>query len=262
MSDEIFEQYVREFKEKWVALDGLALLAPRQVRTPYPGHSLLTASNDNGIYFLAIAFLLIHKTRPLLIEEKDWLKRALNELYSDGFPTSRNPGRVSESEIDLNSFDNFIGELVCDLLAGSSYRYEMRAYYQEHGPFFDNRNPDNPSPRSIQRPSDVFCYKAAWGDTPGMMECIWFIGGIILTLFDKSDSNQLVTWVRYELLDLAQETERPLPHYQRKLVAISRMIWEAKVDLLKAFQNFFHSPERNLYRMIAEEVLSGRKKQS
>jgi hypothetical protein len=92
---------------RWVAPDGLMKIqGPEEVRDPYPGATLKTAANDNGILWLAYAMWLLDRSGQFGPDDRSRFNDTAERLQVAGRPDvyDRNPHRSG----DRNSLDNLI----------------------------------------------------------------------------------------------------------------------------------------------------------
>lgn len=253
------ESEKREWKaeayRRWVAEDGLMSLAPESFKSPYPGKTLRTCDNDNGILFLAYFHYLLEEQGMLDESDKEIADNAIQRLrHGDVLGIfDRNPGRAFDPE----AHDNYNAITSLSILHGlDHYPIEIVNYGIKHGFTYDNTSPGKLSLKRWRQGTDVSHYKIAFGAIPTPYETLWLALGTLSTVFEKPHvkaSNTLLNWLRQKSIDLyARRHHDQMSPDVRELfeyLASVRELWIWSVNrrtdgkgIEVFFENYFQNP--------------------
>lgn len=257
---------MKKLKELWaqfyLAEDGLGLLFIKNTRGPFPGHTLGTADNDNGIIFAALGYWLGHIHEVSYQADKVRFQQTMKRLRLPSYTGYflRNPGRVNRHE----SHDNYAAIVSLSVLFETGHAAEIAQEGMRNGFIFNTVNPGEFRVRSWRQGSEVSFYKIC-GSTedepmiPTMWEFGWMIGAIITNAFQGKNrgSEHQNAWLRIRALNKKfKESDLGSWGWMDSIFSLARWFWNWKLKRKTAvggmhgigriMASYFHDDEHPL----------------
>lgn len=171
---------IQEIKDKWIAQDGLMRLDAADDREPFPGSTMRTVKNQNGLMFLAE---VIQSLRDKGIDPFDDLRQ---EARFAIFNCQVAPGlfaRNKGNDVFMDSHDNMLGiMLLCRIFGFYPTLYEILEHGERTGWVYDNLKTGSLAGyfTALRQGKDIAVYKIAAYRRPYLLEILWLIGSALV----------------------------------------------------------------------------------
>ena len=195
------EELKRQVYENWMDAAGLVMLEPRSVRgNAYP-------SSGNGIFFLSLFLMLLHKLNAVESRDREHYVSTINNCQRVfcGNPClglfNRYPmGGLTDANLDDEAHDDYQGIVCVSKLLNTVHASNVLEWGRDHSWCYNNVEPGTWNFRLVHRPESFSFYQIVQGETPLPWHWLWLHGNITSTLFLKrgTTSPKLVTLFRLE----------------------------------------------------------------
>ncbi len=216
--------------EKYIAPDGLMRLTVNDEREPFPGATLPTVAEENGILH-TYRFYRLCKKVPLVSGEQ---KIRMYDVLGQAIESCRVPGqqalwhRHAGNTFRDNAHDNYIPPAAFDTLIARAI-----CYYGTTTDFtFNNLVPGADNIRLKHQGGTVaFCHLCA-RFIPSILNFIWLLGGLVVNAFQPRDSKHnnpstsLLAWDKIDAIHDHIHIQTPI--YRVSFLAVS-LFWEWKL---------------------------------
>lgn len=215
-------------------------LDPADDREPFPGQTLRTVKNENGILFsghhLLLRYLLCD---PDVCDWKDLFRGAVIRLQSRAFPGIfyRHPGNTDRDE----AHDNYVAIAGLSAVMGFEFHEQVLRHGQAFWWCYNSVAPKKFSLRHVRQPGEIAYYYACNRKRMPALGFLGFLGGIIVNAKQPRNSkhnNPSTSLLAFFRLSVMNELKgwQPRP-YQ----------WA-----LKKAENYWFKSIRKKYGSIAE----------
>jgi len=182
----------------YLAEDGLMKLTVDDNREPFPGAALKTVANDNGIYYLAIYYLLrVLKGDWFTLDERLEVGSAIERLRKSDGLFLRHAG---DERTDAQ--DNYLGICILSVLFNFPFAKEILDYGSKHGFNYDHTGKGGAT--TMRQGGEICFYRVCCGYAPPVWEWVWFLSGVLVNAFTKQSnmpSDAQLAWARLELVN-------------------------------------------------------------
>ncbi len=205
LGGEIVHAIIQDAWTHWIAEDGLMSLTRGEFREPFPEaiDDLQTVTNDNGILFSTIFFMLCRRALgPDVVSNERW-RQSVERLEVDLGLYERNPGRGDSDEAHDNPAAIAAGSV---LFAAPPFRHhfarDICEYGERNGWVFNNRSPGKFNMAQLRQGGEVAFLKICAGYKPHIFEWAWFCLGTFIGLFyiTRDASGTQLKWMRMEAI--------------------------------------------------------------
>jgi hypothetical protein len=196
-------------------------------------YELMTAQNENGILFRALAEMLLTDFGALPDQGR---AKALKETVKR---LEKLPGLYNRRPYctEYEAHDNYNGIMAVGALAGTTeFAQAVVAYGSKNFWNFNNVNPNRWLLKTQRQGGDVAFYKMCAGLTPGWIDGIWWVGAVGLKTWRAirgSSSDQQLMWLQFRTLRLSPETKFT------PIVRALDQVWHTFME--KSFGSYYNS---------------------
>jgi hypothetical protein len=250
------DDIIAEAKEKWIAPDGLMRLDLEQdFMPPYPGQSLDTVYNENGILFLAYFCLtLIDKgVDPKTVFTREHIEAVIARLEEEPGLLNRHPGNNKRNE----AHDNYVGAIVLTFVFDlPEKRYAIYDYGKRNGFIYINVDPGSFSYRHIRQPGEISYYTISVGYVPHLLNWVWLLGGLLVaSLNPKTGAGRtLLSHARIFCLDQVFKIYFSKSNYLSISYALVRAVFNLRLSKLGGIdemrKQYFTRPAHPIRKLI------------
>jgi len=223
---------------------------------PYPksnldhrvdAHNNSSVNNDNGILFLAMALLLLHKAGQLP-DVKVQVYKAIKRLQVIPGVFNRVPGGTKEEK-----HDNAIGILILDAIYDLGFAEQINDYGLSNLYNYNNKQPGKLAIRFQRQGGDIAIYQLCARSVvfPGFL--LWLTGGLWIAAGKKYPSTINLGWARIELLKLVLKKQkwRLLSRFQVWVAekGFNFILKKKNISLQWAFKRYF-KPDHPIHKFL------------
>ena len=157
---------------------------------------------DNGVLFLAYAYVMLDATKELTDVDRTNAVRTENNIRVERGLYTRYPGSTL-----LEAHDNYIGLLLLSKLFNLDHiAKDVYTYGTRHLRSYNDQEPGTFNIRAWRQPGEFAVYSMAAGVNPGLISYLWLLVGMWVSPFN------ILTWGRVQVL---KHSMLSLPWYKR-----------------------------------------------
>lgn len=253
---------------RWFAEDGLMRLDPDDDREPFPGQTLRTVKNENGIYFRGHEILLNDALDGWRAEDGNpydngwsWYQTVLrlqSQTHLGIF--YRHPGNLERDE----AHDNYVAIAGISAIMAITPESPMRRFPKDimvHGRShlwsYNSKNPKMFSFRHLRQPGEIGYYYACDRKPMHWLCWAWFQGGIRVNMAQSRKSkhnNPSTSLLAFMRLQILSELRASQPYKIQGELLDLKAEWHDGIkrkygSIAQVYEDYFTHPEHPLRKL-------------